>query len=114
MAAAADRDAYRYALRTTHDRVKRSCSAEMEREVHDVLGPVGLDLETSCRVAHRLTEIEMSLPDPTPQSTWRPLLSTIARRPRTTTDLEMRSKEAAEVGMTTFLMKFAEGKEARI
>ena len=86
----------------------------MEREVHDVLGLVGLDLETSCRVAHRLTEIEMSLPDPTPQSTWRPLLSTFARRPRTTTDLEMRSKEAAEVGMTTFLMKFAEGKEARI
>ena len=111
LAAAADRDAYRYALRTTRDRVKRSCSAEMEREVHDILGPVGLDMDTSCRVAHRLTDIEKGLPEPAPQSTWRPLLSRFSRRPRTI-DVEMRSKgEAGEVGMTTFLLKFREHQE---
>ncbi|KAG8768932.1 hypothetical protein FRC12_005266, partial [Ceratobasidium sp. 428] len=40
LASQAERDHFRYLRRTTRDRVLRSCSGEMEREVHAVLGPV--------------------------------------------------------------------------
>jgi hypothetical protein len=51
-------DHFHYLRRQTHARVARSCSGEMEREVHGILGPVGVDESLSRLVAESLREVE--------------------------------------------------------
>ncbi|KAH9017357.1 DUF125-domain-containing protein [Lactarius deliciosus] len=58
LASQAERDHYRFLRRTTKARVLRSCDGEMEREVHAVLGAVGVDKKVSRQVAHSLLEAE--------------------------------------------------------
>lgn len=58
LASQADQDHYLYLRRQTHDRVQRSCSGEMEREVHEILGPFGLDQSVSRRIAGCLLTAE--------------------------------------------------------
>ena len=51
LASQAERDHYRYLRKVTAARVIRSCDGEMEREVHAVLGPVGVEEKVSRQVA---------------------------------------------------------------
>ncbi|KAH9026787.1 DUF125-domain-containing protein [Lactarius hengduanensis] len=80
-----ERDHYRFLRRTTKARVIRSCDGEMEREVHAVLGAVGVDENVSRQVAHSLLK---ACPDEEHGLRW-----------------------GQSIGITEFLLKFGEGLE---
>ena len=100
LASQAERDHYRYLRRSTRARVKRSCDGEVEREVHAVLGPVGVDQSVSQRVALGLREVESNVDRSSGQAS-------------APTDAE-KSSLSEPVGVTEFLLKFGEGLGARL
>lgn len=64
LAAQADRNQYLYYMRTTEERVARSCVGEMEREVHEILSAAGVDkvrLQTNLLVESPLTFVAESV-----------------------------------------------------
>lgn len=96
LASQAERDHYRFMRRHTYSRVIRSCVGEMEREVHAVLGPVGVDEATSQAVTNCLRRVEDS--------------SEFVSSGPAPADEEKASREMkSEVGLTPFLVKFGEG-----
>lgn len=119
LSAQAERDHFRYMQRTTRDRVARSCAGEMEREVHEVLGPLGLDQSISRRVAGALLKVEDSIVPPAerphPDSFFRSCLKWVARQPKTTLnggDSESgKLRWSDDVGITAFLLKLGQGME---
>ena len=103
LASQAERDHYRYLRRTTQARVKRSCDGEVEREVHAILGPVGVDQNVSRRVAHSLREVESGMDQSNGHE---------ASAPATDTERGLRWSQS--VGVTEFLLKFGEGLGTRL
>ncbi|KAH7912872.1 VIT family-domain-containing protein [Hygrophoropsis aurantiaca] len=98
LASQAERDHYRFLRRHTSARVSRSCVGEMEREVHDVLGPVGVDEKTSQAVTKCLRDVEGSSDTDSNRSS--------------ASDAESASlRWKDQVGLTAFLLKFGEGME---
>ncbi|PBK63182.1 membrane fraction protein [Armillaria solidipes] len=97
LASQAERDHYRYLRTQTASRVVRSCAGEMEREVSEVLGPIGVD-ETTCRaVAKSLRDVEVDGYEGGGSSS---------------ADEESVSlRWSKDVGLTAFLLKFGEGLE---
>ena len=98
MASQAERDHNRFLQRHTAARVLRSCAGQMEREVHAVLGPVGVDERLSRQVAQCLRKVEVDLNGvgaPTGQST--------------NDDDESGLHWSKDVGLAAFLLKFGEG-----
>ena len=109
LASQAERDHYRYQRKVTAARVYRSCDGEMEREVHAVLGPVGVDEKVSRRVAAALRDAEFS-GDATSNAGH--------ARASTASDATLTAEMggdtlrwASDVGLTAFLLKFGEGLE---
>ncbi|KAF7342152.1 hypothetical protein MVEN_01802900 [Mycena venus] len=102
LASQAERDHYRFLRDSTAARVVRSCDGEMEREVAEVLAPIGVDERTCRAVARCLREAEI----PTPPASSR-------TNPVTTHDLESNEslRWSKEVGLTPFLLKFGAGLE---
>lgn len=100
LASQAERDHYRYLRKSTASRVLRSCDGEMEREVHAVLGPVGVDEKTSRAVAKCLRDVEV---DTAGEG------STSSRS--SASDTEGGLKWSNTVGLSAFLLKFGEGLE---
>lgn len=99
LAAQAERDHYHYLHRFTALRVIRSCAGEMEREVHAVLGPVGVDQKTSREVAKCLREVEdVVRPDGDETSHGNGDVESGAM-----------ARWSKDVGLTAFLLKFGEG-----
>lgn len=121
LASEAERDHFKYLQKTTRDRVSRSCSGEMEREVHEVLGPIGLDDSISRTVTAALLRVESEAqesstdtPDPVQESTVHWLLKCLARQPKSYKQLDDPNNQlrwAKDVGITAFLLKFGEGLE---
>ncbi|KAJ7468950.1 VIT family-domain-containing protein [Mycena galericulata] len=100
LASQAERDHYRFLHTTTSARVIRSCDSEMEREVADVLAPIGVDERTCRAVARCLREAEVP--------------SSSDNNNRVTAhDLESNEslRWSKEVGLTPFLLKFGAGLE---
>jgi vacuolar iron transporter family protein len=95
LASQAERDHFRYLRKTTSARVERSCAGELEREVSDILGPIGVEADTCRIVAKDLRDAEIS--GETPESG--------------ASDEESSSplKWSRDVGLTAFLLKFSEG-----
>ena len=99
VASQSERDHYRYLQKQTSARVLRSCAGEMEREVHTVLGPVGVDETLSRKVAQNLLNVEM---DVSHQGNG---VNGSASRG----DIESNSlRWSKDVGITAFLLKFGE------
>jgi vacuolar iron transporter family protein len=93
LASQSERDHYRYLFSQTAGRVKRSCSGEMEREVSEVLAPIGVDEKTCRAVAKCLREVEVDQGNMASSS-----------------DVESASlRWSKEVGLTPFLLKFGQG-----
>ncbi|POW16177.1 hypothetical protein PSHT_06814 [Puccinia striiformis] len=138
LASEAERDHFKFLQKTTQDRVRRSCSGEMEREVHEVLGPIGLDESISRTVAAALlrveSEAEESTDDTMEESTAHWVLRAsltvslwirhwIARLDVIFSEFHQASKNGLaicsdplyrstkHVGITAFLLKFGEGLE---
>lgn len=98
LASQAERDHYRYLRTHTAQRVVRSCAGEMEREVAEVLGPVGVDDKTCRAVAQCLRDVEVD-----DQGN-----GYVA--PGSGQDAENASlRWSKEVGLTAFLLKFGQG-----
>ncbi|KAH9929094.1 DUF125-domain-containing protein [Epithele typhae] len=104
---AAERDHYRYLKRVTAARVVRSCDGEMEREVHAVLGPVGVDEKISRQFSTHGADGAHAHAGSSP-----------AHKPRASTSSDVTLAEdggalrwAGDVGLTAFLLKFGEGLE---
>jgi len=120
LASQAERDHFRYLRRTTRDRVLRSCSGEMEREVHAVLGPVGVSESTSRGLASELRQVEVNVSGHstardygtvTKRDSWLSL-STWGRKKQVPVEEEAQGLRWEEdVGLTAFLLKFGEGME---
>ncbi|CAE7197602.1 unnamed protein product [Rhizoctonia solani] len=109
LASQAERDHFRYLRRTTRDRVLRSCSGEMEREVHAVLGPVGVSEQTSRSLATELRQVEVDSPSTgiTQRKSW---ISWGRNSPAPEEESQSLRWEQ-DVGLTAFLLKFGEGME---
>jgi len=106
LASQAERDHYRFLRKQTRSRVLRSCSGEMEREVHAVLGPVGVDEKTSRAVAHCLMNVEV---DSSGEGGSGSGSDTASRTSRS--DSESGLRWSSSVGLSAFLLKFGEGME---
>jgi hypothetical protein len=85
--------------------VQRSCDGEMEREVHAVLGPLGVDEKISVELADCLRKVEDEMHgsgcDPA-----------VAARLNGSGGVEAGAnslKWSGDVGLTAFLLKFGEG-----
>ncbi|OAV99091.1 hypothetical protein PTTG_02380 [Puccinia triticina 1-1 BBBD Race 1] len=121
LASEAERDHFKYLQKTTKDRVTRSCSGEMEREVHEVLGPIGLDESISRTVASALLRVESEAnestdgtADPVEESTAHWILRCLGRQPKFPKQIDEANHQlrwAKDVGITAFLLKFGEGLE---
>lgn len=99
LASQSERDHYRYLRGQTSQRVRLSCSGEMEREVADVLMPIGVDEKLCRQVAQSLREVEVSAPNDSFAST-------------SSSDLETSGlRWSKDIGLTAFLLKFGEGLE---
>jgi vacuolar iron transporter family protein len=96
LASQAERDHHRYLRRTIKARVQRCCDGEMEREVHAVLGAVGVDEKVSRQVAHNLLEVESAT-------------ATEQNGGSSPEDEERGLRWSRSVGITEFLLKFGQG-----
>lgn len=96
LASQSERDYYRYQRKSTAARVKRSCDGEIEREVAQVLGPVGVDEKICSSVAKCLRDLELESEGNGSDS-----------RPSNIEDGGL--KWSKGVGVTAFLIKFGEG-----
>lgn len=94
LASQAELDHFHYLRKQTHARVLRSCDGEMEREVHAILGPLGVKETLSRLVAEDLREVE--------DDACLAIESAEANGSKT---------EDPNVGLTAFLLKFGEGME---
>jgi hypothetical protein len=99
---------FHYLRKQTHARVLRSCHGEMEREVHAVLGSVGLEESLSRVVAESLLRVEAEQAeagdwedDPKKSNQWWKL--GLGKKE------EGGLKWSKDIGVTGFLMKFGEG-----
>lgn len=93
LASQAERDHFRYQQRALADRVRNSCSGELDRGVYRVLGPVGVDAKTCRSVTECLKGVEQHFQGGTPVG-----------------DVEnSRQKWDHTVGLTAFLLKFELG-----
>lgn len=116
VASQAERDHFRYLRRETRARVQRSCAGEMEREVHAILGPVGVDEKIGRQVADALLALEDDLVDSealnestSTSSRWLNFSVPWRRKQAETDDREGGLKFSQDVGLTAFLLKFGEG-----
>ncbi|BEJ13818.1 hypothetical protein CspHIS471_0309920 [Cutaneotrichosporon sp. HIS471] len=101
LASQAELDHFHYLRKQTHERVQRSCDGEMEREVHAILGPLGVKEALSRLVAEELLVVEDG--------------ACVAIEGVDHPDIEngITKEEKADpnVGLTAFLLKFGEGME---
>jgi len=136
LSASAERAYYLYIHEQTAERVSLSCDGEMEREVFDVLGAVGVQESTARKVANELRQAEMTkrgdlrkllIPDED-EGFFKGFLRRMARRPMNTpppptleanpshftTSKRYNSlsgtfdSEEGEKGLTPFLLQFGE------
>lgn len=102
LASQAERDHYRYLQKQTAARVIRSCDGEMEREVYGVLGPIGVNEQTSKLVAQNLRDVEI---DSGGEG------SSDSGSTSTRVEDGAALRWSKSVGLTAFLLKFGEGME---
>jgi VIT1/CCC1 family predicted Fe2+/Mn2+ transporter len=93
LASQAERDHFRFLKKQTSARVSVSCAGEMEREVEEILGPLGVD-EKACRV------VAESLRKAGGETTAEAMSAQ-----------DLRLRWSNDVGLTAFLLKFGEGME---
>jgi hypothetical protein len=100
LASQSERDYFRYQRRTTAERVVQSCAGEMEREVQEVLGPLGVDDKTCREVTRSLREVEVDDAAGTPGGGY------VTGRDE---ENHAQLRWSSEVGLTAFLLKFGQG-----
>lgn len=97
LASQAELDHFHYLRKQTHARVLRSCDGEMEREVHAILGPLGVKETLSRLVAEDLREVEDD--------------ACLAIEAGESNGSSNGKGQDPNIGLTAFLLKFGEGME---
>ncbi|KAK0539643.1 Protein ccc1 [Tilletia horrida] len=111
LSAQAELDHYNNQARSTHERVTRSCLAEMKREVAAILEPFGLGEDVAEKVAERLANIEQQETLSQPQGDSLPLPVAAAAGSSAISNHSNTSASAPEHGLTPFLLKLGHGLE---
>ncbi|OXB37972.1 hypothetical protein LQV05_001421 [Cryptococcus neoformans] len=125
LASQAELDHFHYLRRQTQARVLRSCSGEMEREIHSILGPLGVKEPLSRLIAEDLRSVEDEIYGSSGAEGSEgvmPGVSVVSESGKKKWGLlNWRTKKAEEedggvrgneeMGMTAFLLKFGEGME---
>lgn len=106
LAAKAEQDTFRHRYSELSTRLSIACSSELEREVHDILGPLGLNENVSRVVARALVENEdrqgnANIGEEGPD----------LRKDGLMGRLGLRHKEVPKEGTAAFLLKLGEGME---
>ncbi|KAL7421813.1 Protein ccc1 [Cryptotrichosporon argae] len=109
LASQAELDHFHYLRRQTAARVQRSCAGEMEREVHAILGPLGVKEALSRLIASDLRAIEDD--QYAPGAGDEGVEGNDTRKPYSRGNDEEGGPEIGETGLTAFLLKFGEGME---
>ncbi|CAD6570990.1 MAG: hypothetical protein TREMPRED_000087 [Tremellales sp. Tagirdzhanova-0007] len=123
LASQAELDHFHYLRKQTQARVLRSCVGEMEREIHAILGPLGVKETLSRLIANDLRAVEdkswggqvddsegiMAAPARGIQEEKR--RGCLGRRRREAEEENGGIKGNADMGLTAFLLKFGEGLE---
>ncbi|KIR54013.1 membrane fraction protein [Cryptococcus gattii Ru294] len=125
LASQAELDHFHYLRRQTQARVLRSCAGEMEREIHSILGPLGVKEPLSRLVAEDLRSVEDEIYGPPGaqgsegfmQGT--DVVSESGNKKWGLLNWRIKKTEEEdggvcgnqEMGMTAFLLKFGEGME---
>jgi len=107
LASQSERDYHRYLRTQTRERVQRSCDGEMEREVHAVLGPLGVEEKLSVQIADCLRRVEDEMHASGCDPAQRGKFNGAAGIEGGNSQL----KWSQDVGLTAFLLKFGEGLE---
>jgi len=97
LASQAERDHARYVREQTRVRVARSCEGEVEREVEEVLGVVGVEEGVCKEVARCLREVETKVGGSGNGN--------VGGRDEETVGMRW----SGDVGLTAFLLKFGHG-----
>ncbi|KIR36483.1 membrane fraction protein [Cryptococcus deuterogattii MMRL2647] len=125
VASQAELDHFHYLRRQTQARVLRSCAGEMEREIHSILGPLGVKEPLSRLVAEDLRSVEDEIYGPPgAQGSEGVMQGTdvvsesgnikwglLNWRTKKTEEEDGGMCGNQEMGMTAFLLKFGEGME---
>lgn len=96
LASQSERDHYRYLRQQTAARVDRSCAGEMDREVAEILSPLGVSDKACNGVAQSLREAEEEYDER--------LVSGAHGDPETAS-----LRWSKDVGLTAFFLKFGKG-----
>lgn len=106
MATQAERDSYKFLQHQTRVRVSQSCAGELEREVDDILGPIGVPTDLSRQVANALLseEATASAGEGTSQPT-----GPEGHIENGNANSQLKFEET--VGLTPFLLQFGQGIE---
>ena len=102
LASQAERDHARYVREQTRVRVGRSCEGEVEREVEEVLGVVGVDEGVCRQVARCLREVEEKVGGGH-------VHVDEGGRPGRRDEETVGMRWSSDVGLTAFLLKFGQG-----
>ncbi|KIM21045.1 hypothetical protein M408DRAFT_18489 [Serendipita vermifera MAFF 305830] len=105
LATQAERDSYKFLQQQTAARVSQSCAGELEREVDEILGPIGVPSELSRQVANTLQREEMRALEAEGVSAAE--AQALLEDGRTVNQLKFQST----IGLTPFLLQFGQGVE---
>ncbi|WVO19338.1 uncharacterized protein IAS62_000617 [Cryptococcus decagattii] len=125
LASQAELDHFHYLRRQTQARVLRSCAGEMEREIHSILGPLGVKEPLSRLVAEDLRSVEDEIYGPPGAQESEGVMQgtdivsesgnkkwgLLNWRTKKTEEEDGGVCGNQEMGMTAFLLKFGEGME---
>jgi len=106
VATQAERDSYKFLQQQTAARVAQSCAGELEREVDDILGPIGVPSDLSRQVANTLQR-EETLTLEAEGVSMDVDSQVILESGQTLPQLKFQST----VGLTPFLLQFGQGVE---
>ena len=118
LASQAELDHFHYLRKQTAARVLRSCSGEMEREVHSILGPLGVNEALSRLVAEDLRQVEEDVwgdrAEGTIDGTEGIVSASSGGAKKAQPGWKQNGEEGGQgptedMGMTAFLLKFGEG-----
>lgn len=108
MASRAESDHYRYVQEQTRARVARSCATQLDREVHAILAPYGVNEDLSRLLAEDLLQVEerKAYPANTPRTFG--MLARLRGEKEAEGDAESSDGVQAK-GLTAFLLRCGEG-----
>lgn len=108
LAAKAEQDTFRHRYSEINNRLAIACDSELDREVHDILGPLGLQENVSLVVSRALAQAQRAEEDRSDRSSYN---SGLARQGSLFRRLGLTYRPVPKTGTAAFLLKLGEGME---